>query len=407
MRILVATACRNLVGGVEKYLQSVLPDLLHRGHSLGLLYEHPFDGQGETVDPPAAQMPSWCIRETGLEAALRSVAGWAPEVVYCHGFDDSAIERALNSSYPTILYAHTYVGTCISGRKAHMWPQPEPCARRFGTACLLLYFPRRCGGLNPGTMWHMYQGQSKKYANLSGYRAVLVASHHMYREFAQHDVSVDRLHRVPLPGPDIRQAHPPVGKTPGGRILFLGRLIDVKGVRYLLEAIPHAAAKLQHPLTVTIAGEGPERADLQSLAERLGVDARFTGWVDDRRKLELIREADLLAMPSLWPEPFGLAGIEAGSLGVPAVGYAVGGIPDWLISGQSGELAPGDPPTVAGLERAIVRALSDPEHYNRLCRGAWEQAGEFSLPRHITQLESILEAVQSAGRATQVLSHSN
>jgi glycosyltransferase involved in cell wall biosynthesis len=92
----------------------------------------------------------------------------------------------------------------------------------------------------------------------------------------------------------------------------------------------------------------------------------------------------------LWPEPFGLVGIEAGCLGVPAVGYAVGGIPDWLIAGESGELAPGDPPTVDGLAEAMVRALASPEHYARLCQGAWKLAQRFTLESHLDQLEPIL-----------------
>jgi glycosyltransferase involved in cell wall biosynthesis len=74
------------------------------------------------------------------------------------------------------------------------------------------------------------------------------------------------------------------------------------------------------------------------------------------------------------------------------VAYGVGGIHDWLIPGESGELAPGDPPTVEGLAAAIVRALGDPAHYANLCRGALEVAARFTLQTHLTKLESILDA---------------
>ena len=70
-------------------------------------------------------------------------------------------------------------------------------------------------------------------------------------------------------------------------------------------------------------------------------------------------------------------GVEAGCVGLPAVAFAVGGIPDWLIPGKSGELAPGDPPTADGLALAIVRALADPTHLQRLRIGAWEVARTF------------------------------
>jgi glycosyltransferase involved in cell wall biosynthesis len=120
------------------------------------------------------------------------------------------------------------------------------------------------------------------------------------------------------------------------------------------------------------------------------VDVDFVGWVDSEQRAKLMLQADLLAAPSLWPEPFGLVGIEAGSIGLPAVGYAVGGIPDWLVPGESGELAPGDPPTVAGLSKAIVRALVDADYYNKLCLGAWKRAKRSTVEDHLTELEPIL-----------------
>ena len=109
-----------------------------------------------------------------------------------------------------------------------------------------------------------------------------------------------------------------------------------------------------------------------------------------------MREADLLAVPSVWPEPFGLVGIEAGCVGLPAVAFAVGGIPDWLIPGKSGELAPGDPPTADGLALAIVRALADPTPLQRLRIGAWEVARTFRPGRHLDELERILDAAHPA-----------
>jgi glycosyltransferase involved in cell wall biosynthesis len=102
-----------------------------------------------------------------------------------------------------------------------------------------------------------------------------------------------------------------------------------------------------------------------------------------------MRQADLLAMPSLWPEPFGLLGPEAGCVGLPSVGYAHGGIPDWLVEGESGALAP-SPPTVEGLADAILRAISDADRHQVLRVGAWQMAQRFSAERHVRQLEAVL-----------------
>lgn len=402
MRILLATSYRNLLGGVEKYVQSVIPGLAQREHSIALLYEYPFNTAEPGIDSGAG-IPSWCSKELGVGSALRSLNAWAPEVVYSHGLDDSELERALIESYPTVLYAHTYYGTCLSGRKCYSSPRIEPCSREFGPSCLALYYPRRCGGLNPRTMGQLFQLQSRRKSTLPEYRAVLVASRHMYREYQRHGVSQDRVHLVPLPaGNSIPDADPPRPRALGYRILFVGRLIDVKGVGHLLRAIPMAAAKLGHALRLTIAGDGPERGSIEELARRLDLTVEFAGWVDSGQRSRLMREADLIAVPSLWPEPFGLVGIEAGCCGLPAVGFAVGGIPDWLLPGRSGELAPGDPPRPEALADAIVLALADPVHHQKLREGAWEMARQFSLERHLACLEPILsEAHQTAGHQSR------
>lgn len=391
MRILIATLSRSLLGGVEKYLQALIPELVRRGHAVALAYEFAAQEDQPRIDAEPDRLPGWCLSELGLEALLLGVQAWAPDVVYAQNIDNPGLESALLTRYPVALYAHTYTGTCVSGRKCYSWPRIEPCHRQLGAGCLVQYFPRRCGGLNPRTMWQLFEQQSARKARLPRYQAVLVASRHMYNEYQRHGVTADRLHLAPLPiedGPRCAEAPPP--RPLRYRVLFIGRLMDVKGASHLLRAIRLAADRLGHPIDLTIAGNGPARQETEAWAARLGLAVEFTGWVDSERRSQLIAETDLLAVPSLWPEPFGMVGVEAGRLGVPSVGYAVGGIPDWLIPGETGELAPGDPPTVEGLAEALLRAFADPNRHQRMRAGAWEFSRRFSLKRHVEQLESIL-----------------
>ena len=397
MRILIATAHRNMVGGVEKYLQELLPCLVERGHRVALLYEYAFDRAADRIDAPELDLPCRGTAESSDAAGLSFVRDWKPDLVYSQGLESAGLQSALLNEYPNVFYAHNYFGTCASGEKCHAFPTPEPCDRQFGPACLALYFPRRCGGLNPGTMWKMYRRASERNIQLPRFAAVLVASAHMRREFARHGVAPERIHLAPLPNPNEgEQFQARVKPSPRSHLLFLGRVTKLKGGAELLHAIPLAEKQLGRSLTVTVAGDGPERNEMQNFAGRNRIAAEFTGWIGSSRKAEVIAQADLLVVPSLWPEPFGLVGIEAGTHGVPAVGYDVGGISDWLISGYSGELAPGDPPTVEGLAAAITRALSDPSHYAELSRGAREVAGRFTLAAHLTQLETTLASALAA-----------
>jgi glycosyltransferase involved in cell wall biosynthesis len=241
-------------------------------------------------------------------------------------------------------------------------------------------------------MIRQYRLQRRRQSLLSHYCAVLVASRHMQEEFRRHGVAEERLHRVPLfPSGHVPDPAPPEERPPTGRVLMVGRLTDLKGGCFLVEALQRASANLGRRLTLVVAGDGPEKAALRTLAHRRGVPADLLGWVSGNRRQGLMREADVLAVPSVWPEPFGLVGIEAGCVGLPAVAYAVGGIPDWLIPGESGELAGGDPPTVGSLSEALVRALSDERHLNRLRHGAWRMAQSYTCARHVGLLESILE----------------
>ena len=81
--------------------------------------------------------------------------------------------------------------------------------------------------------------------------------------------------------------------------------------------------------------------ELASLIRRNhpAVSIEFAGWQDETGRARLLADADALVVPSIWPEPFGLVGLEAAAAGVPAIAFRVGGIPEWLHDGENGCLA--------------------------------------------------------------------
>ena len=396
LRILIATSHRQMAGGVEVYVRSVIRGLRERGHTLALLHEHPASPGTLTIDAQTPDIEHWCAAGDP-DSALRHADDWRPDVTYAQGLISSRLERALARRFPTVLFAHAYLGTCATGTKRHAVPNIAMCTRRFGPACLVLNYVRRCGGLDPLTLARLYRREADRGRLLQEVRAVVVASTHMMSEFRRHGVPAERLHTIPLPtGLLTPDKDPPRPRPLSGRVLWLGRATDLKGCDQVIDALPEAATRLGRPLRLTVAGDGPALDGWRALAARRDVAAEFVGWVDHERRVELLRSADLLAVPSLWPEPFGLVGIEAGCVGLPAVAYAVGGIPDWLRPGTTGELAPGDPPTTAGLRDAIVRALEDPAHHGRLRRGAWEMAQRFGMESHLAALIPILTAAHAS-----------
>jgi glycosyltransferase involved in cell wall biosynthesis len=395
MRILIATHHRALVGGIETYLREAIPALRGRGHEVALAFETPAAAGQDAIDEGLA----WW---TGDELCLRRIRDWRPDVVFGHGVAGVKLEEALLDVAPAVLFAHGYHGTCVSGTKRHAWPRVSVCQRQLGAGCLLCYLPRRCGGLNPLTLVQQYRLQTRRHALLRHYAGIVVASRHMRDEYLRHGLAKACVHLNPLfPPGEEPDAEPPGERTPTKRVLLVGRLTELKGGLWLVRALREASDRLGRPLTLVVAGDGPERSMLEARAADLGIAAEFHGWVDASRRRALMRGADVLAVPSLWPEPFGLVGLEAGCVGLPAVGFSLGGIPDWLCPGTSGELAPGNPPRVSELAAALVRALSDAEHLQRLRAGAWRMAAQFTLTAHIDRLEGILHAV-ATGRHTAV-----
>lgn len=390
MRILVTTTHQAIVGGVETYLQALLPALQAQGHDLALLIEVPAGPSCPNLDAGLKGVPVWSCHE-GTAEALRQVRAWCPEVVYLQGLQDPFLETGLVDTYPSVLFAHDYHGTCVSGNKRHAWPRLSPCQRPLGPGCLLAYFPRHCGGRNPLTLVRLYRLQCQRLTLLQRMSAVVVASRHMAEEFRRNGIPDQRVHLVPYFPPDVEpDPTPPEARPLSGRVLMIGRLTELKGGRLLVQALHQAQDLLGHQLTLMVAGDGPERLPMAEAAGRLGLQAEFCGWVGSEKRTTLLRQADLLAVPSVWPEPFGIVGLEAGCVGVPAVGFGLGGLTDWLLPGESGELAPADPPTPAGLAGAIARALGDQEHLAHLRKGAWHQASLFNRNDHVQSLERVL-----------------
>ncbi len=161
---------------------------------------------------------------------------------------------------------------------------------------------------------------------------------------------------------------PTASETPL-RVLYVGRLSPEKGVDILLRAW----ALLDHQVvtaSLTIVGDGPERPALEALAAELSISDQvaFTGALPRADALARLSSASLLVLSSICYETFGLAVLEAASLGVPSIVANIGGQASLVKDGITGRLVPpGDPTSLAS---ALRELLSDPDGLRRMGEAA-------------------------------------
>lgn len=130
-------------------------------------------------------------------------------------------------------------------------------------------------------------------------------------------------------------------------VLFVGRLVAAKGVHDAV-AIHRA---MQTDLPLVFAGSGSARQDLEAIE---GVEV--TGWLDRTRLARTLARARVLLFPPRWQEPFGIAGLEALTAGVPVAAWDSGGVREWCD-----DVTPwGDIEVIAERARTLVGSRAEP-----------------------------------------------
>ncbi len=391
MRILIANDGFGDAGGVQQYLDACVGALVARRHAVAIVHRDPV-GRPARVSPTIAALPQFSVAAAGLDGAIAAATGWAPDVCFSHNMNVLDVDRRMATIAPVVKFMHGYFGTCVSGLKRRAFPIARPCDRVFGPACAALFLPCRCGQASVAALVDQYRWTAEQRQLFSTYRAIVVASDHMQREYVRNGADAAGVHVNPLfptHAPAAAVTPPPDMPT----VAFMARMTPLKGGDVLVRAVARASRRLRTPIALTMIGDGPPRQQWEALARRLGVSCRFTGWIDDERRFELVRHADLLAVPSLWPEPFGLSGLEAAAQGVPAIAFDVGGVREWLRDGVSGILVRSDPPRAAAFGDALADALANRDRLGVMRAQALAVAGDMSLARHVDRLERLLHGV--------------
>lgn len=163
------------------------------------------------------------------------------------------------------------------------------------------------------------------------------------------------------------------------KIIYLGALIHSKGPQIILDAVDDL------PVRVEFYGDGPLRSQLENTIRQKNLNAMIYPFVPYDQVPQLYASADIVAFPSLWPEPFGRIAIEAMAAGKPVIGSDTGAIRELVAAGAGTLLDPGD---VNQLRRSIIQLLDDKKIRMKMGRKGREASKEYDAGITIRKIES-------------------
>jgi glycosyltransferase involved in cell wall biosynthesis len=362
-------------GGAEMLLAEFAAGAPAAGIELSVGFLEDRDG-----NPAAAR-----LRKRGIEPILAEIHG--PRPLLNRG-DHRTVRRHLEQVRPDVLHTHLGYADMLGGLAARSlgiptvstlhtmeWPRGVRQPRPYAKERLMSLVRRRCA------------------------RVVVAVSDAARRAYLETGWDVPE-HVVTVHNGIVALSRPGAGRGVRERLGLAADDLVVSMVTVLRRGKGHDAAVAavsalddRFPrLRLVIAGDGPDREEIERLAEPLGSRVVMTGHLDE--VMELLDATDVLLHPTHL-DAFPTALLEAMAAGVPIVATAVGGIPEIVEPGTSGVLvaSPPDPGAIAG---ALAPLLEDEQLRRRLGeRGRERFEREFTAEAWATRLRAVYETAAS------------
>ncbi len=384
MRVLVLCERVGEEGGMETYLRTVLPALVAAGDDVQIAARFVDDANAFGAQ---AEQVAWSDEHDAPSLVAAATVGriadrFLPDVVLAENVLDAAVlGRAFDRPAVRIYGVHDHRPFCPNGDRRY--PQGGGiCTAPMGAACTWHALVHGCAYGPRAATTRLVTTRRAVLRAIRRADAVLTLSPFMAAIARAHGISSNSLHVIAPPLANDAYASSPMPRPAADTVLFAGRLVPSKGCRTLLAALARLPRR-QRPLLV-VAGEGPELEATIAQAERDEISMRWLGRCDPSAMRAAYDAATLVAMPSLWAEPFGLVGIEAFARGRPVVAFSVGAIPDW-IGGAGVAVHRGD-------EAALAQGMADllaQTAWGRASQAALLQAQGYRLVTHIEALHRI------------------
>jgi glycosyltransferase involved in cell wall biosynthesis len=391
MKILVVHDIVGSLGGAEANVFATAEAFSRRGHEVGLLAQR-LSGKSERAWRDLFASNLYWINN---EAAASVARGFGADVIYVHKCEHlPAVESLLKADAPLVRMVHDHDLYCLRSYRYNPLTR-HICTRPAGGHCVvpcLAPLKRNRRGPLP-FRWASFAEKLRELELSRRFELNIAASEFMKNELVINGFDPARIEICP---PVPRRAEPLRSSFSSRNLLvFAGQVIRGKGVDILLRAL----AKVRAPFEAIILGEGNHRAYCERLSRKLGLENRvaFKGFIPQTELQQFYKEASAVLVPSVWPEPMGLVGLEAMRNALPVVAFDAGGIRDWLRDGENGFLVPWM--DIELYAKKIDALLGDKRLARAMGqRGAARYECDYDFRDYITRLEDLFSRVASERR---------
>lgn len=343
-KIIFVNTKSSVWGGVERYIQTIVPIITQAGYSVSALFEERPDYEDSFTD----SFEKVHYFES-IEKTVKPLKDEAPDAVFIHKIQNPELLKALQKEFITVFFVHDHDYYCFRRHKYF------PVVRKNCTLANNFIYCSLCSGMinkvfgkiRPVNVFR----KQKMFDLVRNSDHFIVLSEYMRRNLIINKFKESSISKI-YPVKEVSRNIPlPEGK----RILFAGQIIKGKGLDLLLQAL----AKVRTGFHLDVIGKGDDEQNVIKTVSELGLNSKVTfhGWISD--PADFFHKASLVAFPSRWSEPFGLVGIEAFSYGRPVIAFNVGGVSEWLEDGVNGYLI--EPFDIDKMAQKIELLLLDPE----------------------------------------------
>ncbi len=397
MRILHVNKFLYRRGGAEAYMEDLADLQIAAGHTVAffgmahplnthLEYASEFPSHIELEPPP----PTLSGRVRGVARMLNStsasrgmdnvLADFQPDVVHMHNIyhqlSPSVLRPVARRRIPAVMTLHDYKLACPTYQFLDHGNLCQAClGGHFQHAVL-----RRCKDGSLGSSAVMaaelfVHTLTRAYAPV---RVFICPSSFLEGRMRAAGVFPRRMLHIPH---FIETRDIPVKTAPGSGVLVAGRLSPEKGIDVAIRAVGELDGAM-----LDLAGTGPDEEALRRLADAVAPGrVRFHGLVDKAEVQRLMLAAAVVVVPSRWYENQPMVVLEALARGTPVVGSALGGMPELIEPGVTGELVPeNDPHALAAALTPYVRAPDQTFTMRDAARAFI--TSEFSPERHLARI---------------------